>query len=189
MKKKPTFEWAFLFWALGVAGCASHPLMMEKHEEKFGKAAPVISQSFASPQISSLDTWKVYLIASDPDGDMENMVCTIDQPGVGTYPVSITRVGPESRRRLSGYIYLNPASPDDLNAVDLTLTVQVQDKAGHYSRPATFPLSINNTFRQEPPPPGVFRETDLGPVMIRLRSLLGEDGRSLFPRREFPHRR
>jgi hypothetical protein len=70
------------------------------------KAAPVITQSFASPQIAPGKNWRIYLKASDADGDMEGIVSTVHQPGVGTYPVSSTRTGENYRKELSGYVYL-----------------------------------------------------------------------------------
>ncbi|MCX5907386.1 MAG: hypothetical protein NTY64_09420 [Deltaproteobacteria bacterium] len=75
-------------------------------EKKMGKP-PVIHQSFAAKQIRLGDTWKIYLQASDPDGDMKTIVCTIDQAGAGTYPASYTSIPEDQRRELSGYIYKN----------------------------------------------------------------------------------
>ena len=152
-------------------------------------AAPAILRSFASKQIRPGDAWKVYLIARDPDGDMENIVAVIDQPGVGVYPASRTRIQEGNRKELSGYAFLNTTSPADLDFVDLTLTIQIQDQAGNMSQPAVFPLAINNQYRQESPPPEVFQERDLGPILITLRSLRDEkDGGGIFPERS-PFRR
>ncbi len=36
--------------------------------------------------------------------------------------------------------------------------------------PAVFPLAFNERSAQQTPPPGVFREKDLGPIMVTLRS-------------------
>lgn len=81
----------FTFLAMEMMGCAGlEPI--QKREEIYGKAVPVIRQSYASGQIWPGETWKIFLIASDPDGDMKNIVCTIDQAGVGIYPVSITKI-------------------------------------------------------------------------------------------------
>jgi len=159
-------------------GCAAlEPI--EVREKTYGKGVPVITQSFASKQMRPGDTWKVYLNASDPDVDMKNIVCTIEQPGIGTYPVSFTRIKEANRKELSGYIYLNTVGIQGLNFVNITLTVQVQDKAGHLSQPAVFPLSFNLRFEQETPPAGTFLEKDLGPIMITLRTISDGDGRSL----------
>jgi hypothetical protein len=43
--------------------------------------------------------------------------------------------------------------------------------AGHYSQPAAFPLLLTGTGQQEPPQPGAFQEENLGPIMIRLRTI------------------
>jgi hypothetical protein len=171
---------AFILIGLVIGGgCASTEKKMEGPKSQIAKppqAAPVISHSFASPQIAPGRVWKVYLRASDADGDMKEFVCTIHQPGVGTYPVSITRIKEGNQESLSGYLYLNVSAFRNLDFVELTLTVQVRDRAGQFSDPVKFPLSINSRYSQEPPPEGVFQENDLGPIMIQLRTV-GDDER------------
>jgi hypothetical protein len=161
-----------LFFLVG--GCAAFA-PLEVKEEKYGKSIPVITQSFASKEMKLGDTWKVYLKASDPDGDMNNIYATIEQPGIGTYPISITRIKEGGGKELSGYVYLNTITVQGLNFATITLTVQIQDKAGHFSKPAVFHLSFNNLSRQETPPPGTFAEKDLGPIMIFLRPIDGDN--------------
>ncbi|MGC8811235.1 MAG: hypothetical protein ACP5Q3_13375 [bacterium] len=171
MYKKLVMFMSLLFL---LASCAAlDPI--EVKEQKYGKSIPIISESFASKQIKSGDTWKVYLKAHDPDGDMKNIVCVIDQAGKGVYPVSRIRIREEDRKEFSGYIYLYTAGIQGLNYVPLTLTVQIEDKAGHFTQPVSFPLFINNASIQERPPSGVFQEKELGPILINLRPL-GEDG-------------
>jgi len=106
---------------------------------------------------------------------MKNIVCMIEQPGMGTYPISYIRIRERNRKEFSGFITLYTAGVRDLDFVNLKLTVQVQDMAGHVSEPLIFPLSFYPRFTQEPPPPGVFLENDLGPIMMKLRSPF-EDG-------------
>ncbi|MBP1723562.1 MAG: hypothetical protein H6Q44_1267, partial [Deltaproteobacteria bacterium] len=157
-----------------LAGCAAmEPI--EVREKTYGTAPPVISQSFASKEARPGDTWKVYLKAEDPNGDMKRIFCTIDQPGMGTYPVSDMRIKEADRKELSGFIYLNIPGRRDLDFVSLTLTLQIQDMAGHLSQPAVFPLALNPRATRESPPPGTFPEKELGPVMIQLRTPF-EDG-------------
>ena len=149
---------------------------IETREAVYGKASPLIHKSYAAARIREGDTWKVYLNASDSDGDMKHIVCTVDQPGVGVYPASFTRIGESQRKELSGFLYLNTAGFEDLSFLTLTLTVQIQDMAGHFSPPAAFPLQLTGTDRQEPPPDGEFAETNLGPIMIRLRPIHNDLG-------------
>ena len=77
-------------------------------------------------------------------------------------------------------------SPDDLNFVNISLTVQIQDNAGHYSQPTVFPLSFHLTFQQELPPPEIFKENELGPIMINLQTPGEGESRDIFKR--FPFR-
>ena len=136
------------------------------------EATPVIIQSFASKEVSPGDTWKVYLKASEPDGDMRYIVSSLYQPGWTISPVSRTRIREENGKELDGYIYLNtlvPGGYEFLNFSSLNLTVQVRDKVGHFSQPVEFPLSFNPRAVQDQPPSGVFKDQTLGPVMTTLK--------------------
>ncbi len=138
--------------------------------EAADKPIPVITESFASKTVQVGETWKIYLKASDPDGRMKRIYASIDQPGVSPYPLTIISLPKEKGKELSGYIYLSTANPNiPLNSVNLTLSVQVQDESGNFSEPAVFELSIQSHSSQQTPPPGVFREEELGPVTVKLR--------------------
>lgn len=159
-----------------LAGCAFLGGVAER-EKVYGKAAPVITESFASPRVKMGENWLVYLNASDPDGDMNRIVCSVDfQAGVDhPYPISITRIGKDQQKNLSGYLYLDTSGL--YRPIQITLTLQIQDKAGHYSDPISFSLSIvepsSKENRQEEPPEGIFKEKNLGPLMISLTSEIG----------------
>ena len=158
-------------------GCAAmEPI--EVREKMFGTSIPVITQTFASKQLQPGDTWKVYLKASDPDGDMKGIYATIEQPGMATYPVSITRIKEGIGKDFDGYIYLNTVGTQGLNFVNITLAVQIRDKAGHFSQPAVFPLSFHGGSKQQIPSPGTFQEKDLGPIMINLRTPFDGDNQN-----------
>ena len=181
MNKKVLTIFVLLLLAMGFTTLVA----AEVQEGKAGKGVPVIARSFASKEIRGGDTWKVYLNVSDPDGEMKNIFALVEQPGVGPYPIGITRIKKENRRELSGYIYLNIFTPfssiNSLEFVTLTLTVQVQDRSGNFSQPVVFPLSISSRFVQEKPPQGVFKEQDLGPIMITLRPIMdGDNNQSYF---------
>jgi uncharacterized protein YdbL (DUF1318 family) len=67
-------------------------------------ASPVITSHYASSDLRPGDTWKIYLKASDPDGDMKNIVATVKQAGVGVHPVGLTRIQEGNRKEPSGYV-------------------------------------------------------------------------------------
>jgi len=164
------------FWLGGVlsavlvANCATF-MGAEERERIYGKAVPVITEAFASKEALPGSTWKIYLKASDPDGDMQYIVAVVYQPGWGDYPVSRTRIPKEDGKELNGYVYLNtliPGGYNFLNFFTFTATIQVMDKAGHYSKPIEFPVTFNYRAVEEPPPPGVFKENGLGPILVNL---------------------
>ena len=130
------------------------------------KGIPVITGSFASREIQPGDPWKVYLQASDPDGDMKAIYCVLDQAGTGPYPVSITRIPEDQRRELSGFLFLNTGGVAGFASGNLSLKLQIRDMAGNYSEPVSFSLSFNPRAQQEEPSPGLFQDKELGPIMI-----------------------
>jgi len=107
---------------------------------------------------------------------MKNILAIVDQPGMGQYPMSIVRVKENNRKDLSGYLYLYTSASSSLNFINIQLTIYIQDRSGIYSQPAVFALEINSRFSQEPPPPGIFQEEELGPIMIKLRPIRGGGG-------------
>jgi len=127
---------------------------------------PVITHSFAPKESWPGATWKVYLNAFDSDDDMQAIYCILDQAGAGSYPASVTRIPKDQQRKLSGYLYLNTAGVAGLNYANLILKVQIQNRPGRLSEPVSFLLSFNPRAREENPPPGVFQEKELGPIMV-----------------------
>ena len=144
-------------------------------EKAEGKAAPAITASFAASEITPGATWRIYLKASDPDGDMRYIVATVKQAGAGVYPVSFTRIREENRKELSGYVYLNTLSGSNYTSLlyyGLTLTIWVQDRAGNFSNPVEVPLTFGSRAEaQAPPPAGAYEDRDLGPIMVPLQAI------------------
>ena len=141
-------------------------------------ASATITQSFASEEIVPGDTWKVYLKASDPGGKMKYIYATVEQAGGMAYPVSMTRVGFDDRKELSGYIYLYTENAGrSMEYVSLRLSIYLGDGAGNFSQPVVFPLTFSPRAVQASPPAGVFKEKNLGPIMIQLRPV-ANDGNS-----------
>ena len=154
----------FFFFLYLAIGCAT--LESPKGPEK----TPVITQSFASREIRIGDTWKIYLNASDPSGEMKEISSIVEQAGQN-HPERITKVSKENTKEFSGYLYLSTASlANVLDGTYITLWVQIRDKSGNLSQPAIFPLTIKNEATQEAPPQSVFREQDLGPMVAQKSS-------------------
>jgi hypothetical protein len=162
-KKVLTIVLALLFLVMGYTTLQA--------KEGQAKDVPLITQSFASKQTRFGDTWMVYLKASDPNGQMKNIVAEVFQPGVGNN-LGITRIKKENQKEFSGYVYLNTFTGGSaLNFSTLTLTIWIQDRSGNFSNPVAFPLEFNSRYTQQAPPVGVFEGKDLGPVMVTLGSV------------------
>jgi hypothetical protein len=159
------------------AGCATYGSMEAQNIAR--NSPPVITQSFASERLQPGKTWKIYLNATDPEGGMHYIVATVFQPGVGEYPVSFTRIHRGEQKNLSGYFYLNTLGPggssEFLNFSYITLTLEIQDDAGNYSKPVVFTVNFNDRYTQQSPAPGVFKDKSLGPILIALHGI--EEGR------------
>ena len=170
MGKKALSIGILLFLATGYVSLTA----TEAREEKNTMGNPVITQSFASKEVRTGDTWKVYLNASDPEGKMKNFYVIVDQPGVGQYPLNIIRIKEANQKELSGYLYLHTSSSiSSLNLLTLTLKVWIQDRSGQFSEPVVFPLSIRDRYTQKAPPQGVFKDQSLGPVMVTVEKPTG----------------
>ena len=65
---------------------------------------PVITHSFAATEVSHGDKWKVYVEASDPDGDMRQFVCVFKQVGFGSYSPDYVVIKGPHREKLKGYL-------------------------------------------------------------------------------------
>jgi hypothetical protein len=55
---------------------------LEERWTEPGGSPPLITDSFASTEVSQDDILKIYLEANDPDGDMRKFVYTIGEAGV-----------------------------------------------------------------------------------------------------------
>lgn len=147
------------------------PLYAE-NEGVEGNEGPKINHSFASKKIYPAETWRIYLSASDSNGNMKYIFARVEQAGLGAYPLNIIRISKKYQKELSGYLYLNTASVKDLlNRTDFKLTVQIKNQKGDFSQPVVFPLEIQSVYHQEKPPSGVFKDEALGAINVRLASI------------------
>jgi hypothetical protein len=117
-------------------------------EPKLNSKPPIITHSFAVEKGYYGSTWKFYIEAEDPDGDMSKIVVTARQPGYGYYTnlLPIT-VKPQFRKHLIGYIQWNSMSSKAANIrewTQVTLRVSVVDKAGNESNEVVFPITFES---------------------------------------------
>jgi hypothetical protein len=141
---------------------------------------PVITASFAPKEFIPGGSLKVYIKAQSADSEMKAIYVTVEQPGGGVYPISITRIKEDQKKDLSGYLYFSTittvGSANDF--VPLKMIVQIKDSKGRFSEPAVLSVAFKPRAMPENPPAGVFAENELGPIMIRLRPIMDGGGDS-----------
>lgn len=127
-----------------------------RHVESAPGSPPVITHWFASERVNRGDIWKIYLEASDPDGDMRHFVCVLDQVGYGPYPAEYVVVKREHREKLKGYLRFFTSAGMGLQMSEWTrfsLTVYIRDRGRLTSNKVILPLVLSQGAKQGPPPP------------------------------------
>jgi len=152
-----------------VTVCAAGCTWLAK-PETMGSAPPIIEAHFASPNLYMDQTWKIYVKAHDPDGDMWEARFRIEQPGA-TYEnlLGDMKLPKSMWKEFNGYFYMHQAlSGTKGGAFDLMLTLEIVDSGGRTSGLVKFPLSIG----RKPPtaPPEGFNEAALLPVPYQAKS-------------------
>ncbi len=140
----------FLVLAAGLLAVSLSGLDLEAVAQTKG-SPPVITSSWAQDRIRQGEDWRIYLSATDPDGDMTRIYCRIDQSGGQIYRPDIVSVKKGMEGSLNGYLVLRTYSQQDFFGVSLTLTVIIADRAGNESKPVVFPLSFNGEPMKSPP--------------------------------------
>ena len=120
----------FVFFSIGEGG--SQPI----------SGSPVITHSYALDKGGYGQTWKFYIEAEDPDGDMLKIASELQQEGV-RYRKSVDYVflKKSDQKHVKGYLSLetyNLREPSVAVSPRLTLRVSIIDKAGNESKQALF---------------------------------------------------
>jgi hypothetical protein len=106
---------------------------------------PVITHAFAVEKGYFGYSWRIYLEAEDPDGDMLRITSMVDQPGYGHYPTDFIYLKKQYQNRFTGYIQWNTFSSHTnylREWTQITLNVSIQDKAGNESNAVVFPFTF-----------------------------------------------
>jgi hypothetical protein len=134
---------------LVMASCAT---VAGRKAEPVGKP-PVITDSFAATEVSQGDSWKVYVKASDPDGDMRYLVYSIRVSGQGGH-TNRRGVRKGDRAELLGYLNISfpPAQDAWGEWADLRMTLYIQDSQGNTSEKISFAAALSRGVKQASPP-------------------------------------
>ena len=133
--------------------------------ESLAQHAPVLEKIWVSPEVNYGSLLKVYIKASDSEGDMRWVVVTAgrDTHPVGSVPV---RLGKVMRKDLNGYIYWDTNKVGLPKEISGTVQVLIEDWKGNESEAKSVPVKLVLKGAKVEKPPADFKEVAIGPVML-----------------------
>jgi hypothetical protein len=157
MKRNRMVSWMLLA-ALAIPGCTGG--MMGARPTG---SPPVIIGAYVPASGRYGDTLKIYLAASDPDGDMDRIAVQVIQPAMGTYPTNWIFLKPEYRKEFAGYLQWNTAGKTDTlpEGTPITLNITVHDKGGNVSAEVLLDYQFLGGRQRVSPPPPPFTQANI----------------------------
>ncbi|MBU2547105.1 MAG: hypothetical protein KKB20_01720 [Proteobacteria bacterium] len=150
MKNKVRTRLAVLLLAAGIVVPACAGLT---RPPAIGDRPPVIGAVFASPTVVYGQTWQIFIKASDPDGDLDEVLFSIQQAGRLYNPLHGGMPLPSwGQAVLDGYFWLE-LSPSIISGgpLDLVLSLELVDRGERRSRRVDLPLHIGTRPSSTPP--------------------------------------
>jgi hypothetical protein len=173
MRKKNLLVVLFLVL---VAGCTTCKGVRTAQD---GGAPPMILDSYAAESVRPGATWRVFLKAQDPDGDMQSIIAQLSQPGIGYYPVDFTYIKGAEREGFAGYLILRTPRDSYLLQEYIEVKLTVIDCEGNKSEPVNLTLRFDNKSgfgpQEVPEKWQGAAERKLGTIMVQIRSVVEDN--------------
>ena len=154
-----------------LSGCAAY-----QHQGETADTGhpPIILATYAPEVIRPGAVWRVYLKATDADGDMKDIAAVMWQTGVGFYSTDITRIKKGEAKEVAGYLFLNTPVDPTLLSDRFTLTLLVRDRQGNKSEPVDVRFHFDYVPPEKLPPSWqAVAENRLGGILIDIQSSFG----------------
>jgi hypothetical protein len=162
-----------------ISGCASFT-RCEKTSTSGKGQPPVILDSYAPSQIRPGATWRVYIRAKDPDGDMKQMIQVLMRGGSGPFKTTFAPLRAEYSAEMGGYFFLRTPSPAQadysrLGFMGLTLRIALLDCQKNKSEYVEFPLHFELEAAHDLPSEWQdVADSSLGAIMFDLGDMLNK---------------
>jgi hypothetical protein len=137
---------------------------------------PVILDSFAVSEIRPGESWRVYIRAKDPDGDMMETIQIIIRGDSGPFKTTFSPLHAKYRADMNGYFFLRtpPSTQADytrLGNMGLTLRMSIRDCQNNEQ--VEFPLRFTPKASHDLPPEwNEVADLSLGAIMFDLTTIL-----------------
>ena len=125
---------------------------------------PVLQEVWAPSEINFGDLLKVYVRATDPDGDMRWIVVSA---GRGTQPAGATeiRLTKPYRAEVNGYLFWDSHKAASENTSGMAW-IAIEDWKGNESATKSVAVKVVPKGAKEQKPPAGFKEVAIGPIVI-----------------------
>ncbi len=138
------------------------------------KHRPAVEAVAAQDEIEDGAIWKIYIRATDPDGDSDKVQITFSQLGTGMYSPEILILPTPQRRRTNGAvrIWASLVGGGSTDTIYGTAEVRVIDRAGNISGAKTLEFRVTgfDTSGAFVPPAGFDTSVLLGDMDFPLQS-------------------
>ncbi len=136
------------------------------------KGELIVNFAYASEKIRQGDTWKIYLSVIDPEGNMHQVVCRVEQPGESYYKPSLVYLKKGMEKQFAGYFVLDTRHTNELE--DFVLVLSILDRAGNVRKTLRFPLEFGESAEpMKPLPPDMEKDLNRRIGMIDIDWVLG----------------
>ena len=126
---------------------------------------PVLEKIWVSPEMNLGGMLKVYIKASDPDGDMRWLIVGAGRGKQVVAAVPI-RLGKDMRKSINGYVYFDTKRAQRGGVATGTIEVQIEDWKGNESEAMSATIKIMPKDAKAQKPPADFQEVAIGPIML-----------------------
>ena len=166
----PVLALAMILLAAGWANAYESFLLPPGEGPTGEKHTPVIQEIAAQKEIRDGALWKIYIRATDPDGDLDRIQITFGQPG-GTYVPDIIMQDKKSKE-MNGALLVWARLNGGTGSIYATAEIRVEDRAGNLSKPQVLQFQVHmlgppDTFA---PPAGFDAATHLGQAHFPLQT-------------------
>ncbi len=129
------------------------------------QGGPVLEKVWVSPETNHGQLLKIYVKASDPEGDMRWVYVSVGR-GKQTTVGAPTRIKKDSAKELNGYLFVD-TKDFRMQNVTGTVEVMIEDWKGNESETKSVPVKIVAKGAKVEKPPADFKDVAIGPVMAQ----------------------
>ena len=134
--------------------------------ESSAQGGPALEKVWAPSEVNFGDMLKIYIKASDPEGDMRWVMISAGKSGENDPAASVPlRLKKQFRKNVNGYVYCQTDRAID-RKVEGKFVIQIEDFKGNESQPMSVIVNLVPKGAKAQKAPADFQEIPIGPIML-----------------------